>query len=105
MWCGITPPGPEQGKSGPVGEVGLFQDDQEENTLVRQPSNYIDLDNEDENFVEIFKIIQNDFIPRKQFSSKNDKQKWVKGRIKYPIGIKKGMYRRLKRWEENLRHH
>ena len=47
MWGGITPPGPELGKSGPLREVGLFQDDQEENKLVRQPSNYIDLDNED----------------------------------------------------------
>ena len=65
MWCGITPPGPEQVKSGPMGEVGLFQDDQEENKLVRQPSNYIDLDNKDEHFAEILKIIQNDFIPRR----------------------------------------
>ena len=56
-------------ESGPMGEVGLFHDDQEENKLVRQPLNYIDLDNEDENFVEILKIIQNNFIPRRQFSS------------------------------------
>ena len=62
-------------KSGPVGELGLFQDYQEENMLVRLPSNYIDLDNEDENFGEILKIIQNDFIPRRQFSSKNNKTK------------------------------
>ena len=73
-------------------EVRLFQDDQEENKLVCQPSNYIDLDNEDENFAEILKIIQNDFIPRRQFSSKNNKPKWMKGRIKHLIGIKKGMY-------------
>ena len=73
MWGGITPPEPEQVKSGPVGEVGLFQDDHEENKLVRQPSNFIDLDNEDESFAEILKIIQNDFIPRRQFSSKNNK--------------------------------
>ena len=44
MWDGITPPGPEQVKSGPMGEVGLFQDDQEENKLVCQPSNYIDFE-------------------------------------------------------------
>ena len=62
-------------KSGPMGEVGSFQNDQEENKLVRQTSNYIDLDNEDENFAEILKIIQNDFIPRRQFSSKNNKPK------------------------------
>ena len=68
-----------------MGEVGLFQEDQEENKLVHQPSNYIDLDNEDEKFAEILKIIQ--------------------GRIKHLIGIKKGMYRRLKRGKENLRHH
>ena len=96
MWGVFTPPGPEQVKSGPMGEVGLFRDDQEENKLVRQPSNYIDLDNEDENFAEILKIIQKDFIPRRQFSSKNNKLKWMKGRIKHLIGIKKGMYRRLK---------
>ena len=76
-------------KSGPVGEVGLFQDDQEENKLVRQPSNYIDLGNEDENFTEILQIIQNDFIPRRQFSSKNNKPKWMKSRIKHLIAIKK----------------
>ena len=91
-------------KSGPVGEVGLFQNDQEENKLARQPSNYIDLDNEDEIFAEILKITQKDFIPRRKFSSKNNKPKWMKGRIKPLIGIKKGMYRRLKRVEENLRH-
>ena len=105
MWGGITPPGPKQVKSGPKGEVGLFQDDQEENQLVRQPSNYIDLDNEDKKFAEILNIIQNDFIPRRQFSSKNNRSKWVKGRIKHLIGIKKGMYRRLKRGKENLRQH
>ena len=38
MWGGIKRPGPEQVKSGPVGEVGLFQDDQEKNKFVRQPS-------------------------------------------------------------------
>ena len=95
----------KQVKPGPVEEVGLFQDDQEENKLVRQPSNYIDFDNEDENFAEILKIIQNDFIPIRQFSSKINKPKWMKGRIKHLIGIKKGMYRRLKGGEENLRHH
>ena len=96
---------PEQVKSGPVGEVRLFQDDQEENKLVCQPSNYIDLDIEDKHLEEILKIIQNDFIPRKQLSSKNNKLKWMKGKIKHLIGIKKGIYRRLKRGEENLRHH
>ena len=33
-----------------MGEVGLFQEDHEENKLVRQTSNYIYLDNEDEIF-------------------------------------------------------
>ena len=83
----------------------MTKDDQEQNKLVCQPSNYIDLDNEDENFAEILKIIQNDFIPRRQFSSKNNKPKWMKGRIKHLIGNKKYMYRKYKRGEENLRLH
>ena len=66
-------------------------------------SHSINMDQEYDNFVETLKNIQKEFIPMKQRRSKKNDPNWMNNRIKYLLGTKKGIYRRLKRGEENLR--
>ena len=61
------------------------------------------VDDQYNSFVNTLKNIQSDYIPEKQFRSRNNDPKWMNCRIKHMIGIKRGIYKRLKRGEQHLR--
>lgn len=106
-WEGISSPVveennlPGQVSSGSASGVTLThgevsRSDQIGINSARVSINCINLDEEYNYFVQKLKDIQNYFIPKKQFRSSNNDPKWMNSRIKHLIGIKKGLYRRLK---------
>ena len=63
----------------------------------------LNMDGEYENFVTTLKNIQKEFIPSKRFRTNYSDPRWMNNRVKHLIGVKKGIYRRIKRGEEHLR--
>ena len=55
------------------------------------------------NFKQIIHRGQEQNIPNKQFRTGNSDPRWLNNRLKYLIGKKKGIYRRVQRGEERLR--